>query len=1508
MRRRLFALLALGFLTFALKDLSSFEFGGPAAAYSSSSRESEPTVSSRRAVSTTKSRVGTSPVPTRATTLRALPQLAAPTVANVAANPGRSTSVITWTTSPAADSQVEYGLTTSYTNASPLDATPVLSHAVTLVGLQPSTLYHARVRSRDIAGNLTVSPDDTFSTLGAASATGIKVAFIGDQNLGASATAVLQLIKNEGAQAVVHLGDFDFNDNPNAWDQQINSVLGPNFPYFAVIGFHDVTALAGYQQKLQARLNQVSGASCSGNLAVQSVCIYKGLMMVFTAPGVMGTGHDIYIRDQLAQSNFTWRISGWNPVQQLMQVGEHLDETGWGVYEESRNGGAIVATAHTRSYERTYLMSSFQNQMIASTANPLQISRGQSFAFVSGLGGDVVRPQLLNGPWWASIWTSDQGADYGALFCTFGINDQPNRASCYFKDISNHIPDQFDILSAVNGGSPTPPSVSITSPASGATISGITTVTASASDTVGVAGVQFKVDSNNIGAEVTTAPYSVSLDTTTLPNGGHVLTAVARNVPGLTTTSAPVNITVSNVSAPPPVISGVSVSGITTTAATITWTTDVQASSQVNYGPTTAYGSSTSLDTTLVTGHSQTLSGLSPNTLYHYRVRSRGANGVESVSGDFTFTTASSNVQFGPVVIVVEENHSYSSVIGSTEMPYLNSLANQYGLATNYFADTHPSIGNYFMLTTGQVITNDDAFSGTVTQDNVVRKLLAAGKTWKAYAESLPSVGYAGDGPYPYARRHNPLSYFSDVINSSTQVNNLVPFSQFPTDVANNSLPRYSFVVPNLLDDAHDGTLGQADQWLQTNIGPLLSNPTFLQNGLLVIVFDESFDTDTQFGGGQVAMVVVGPKVKPGYRSTTFYQHESTLRMMTQGIGLTGFPGAAASAPDMGEFFLTGPAASSLSLTPASVVGGNPSQGTVTLTGAAPPGSAVVTLSSNNTAVATVPASMTVAAGATGGNFAVTTQAVGASTTATISASYGGATQTASLTVNPPPPVLSSLSLNPTSVIGGGTSQGTATLTSAAPAGGAVVQLSSSNTTVATVPASATVAAGATSVTFTVITNAVSTSTAVTISGTYGGTTLTVSLTVSPGAPPPTMSSVTLANTSLTGGNTTQGTVALTGAAPSGGAVVTLSSSNTAAATVPVSVTVAAGATSATFTVTTMPVSASANATISGTYGGASRTASLSVLPPVQSTSHIDFTYPDRTSLLAGGWDFLAKTQSGATRNTEVGSALPLNYDQTAHPGILRVPVGGPGDLWQLENASKNTLFRNLVTDWVSIRLRVANFNPTANYQEVGLIAYQDDDNYVIINRFYDAGQIVVLAHEQAAAGTELSRAPLTNTGNLILRIDRNTPNNRYASSYSTDGGTTWIALPGNVQRTLSNPRLAIEIDYDLTGTVPSADLAWVEVVRAPTQPAPILTASSPNSGPQGQTISVVLTGSNFASGATCGFGAEITVNSCVLNSSTQLTANITVSATATLGSRNVTVTNADGQTASLAAGFSVTP
>jgi phosphatidylinositol-3-phosphatase len=259
--------------------------------------------------------------------------------------------------------------------------------------------------------------------------------------------------------------------------------------------------------------------------------------------------------------------------------------------------------------------------------------------------------------------------------------------------------------------------------------------------------------------------------------------------------------------------------------------------------------------------------------------------------------------RFGHVFVVVEENHSYSSVIGNSAMPYLNGLAKQYGLATQYYANTHPSIGNYFMMTTGQIITNDDSFMGTVNADNTVRHLLTGGKTWKSYAESLPNVGYTGGDVYPYVRHHNPMSFFSDVVNSRSERNNLVPFTQFASDLKNNQLPQYSFIVPNMLDDAHDGSLTQADNWLKKNIGPLMASSMFKQDGLLVILFDESFSSDGQHGGGQVAAVVISPKAKRGYQSKTLYQHQSLCRLLLQGLGLTQFPGAANKAPQMGEFF-----------------------------------------------------------------------------------------------------------------------------------------------------------------------------------------------------------------------------------------------------------------------------------------------------------------------------------------------------------------------------------------------------------------------------------------------------------------------------------------------------------------------------------------------------------------------------------------------------------------------------
>lgn len=270
------------------------------------------------------------------------------------------------------------------------------------------------------------------------------------------------------------------------------------------------------------------------------------------------------------------------------------------------------------------------------------------------------------------------------------------------------------------------------------------------------------------------------------------------------------------------------------------------------------------------------------------------------------------------VFVVVLENHSFSQVIGSPAMPYLNSLATQNSLAANYFADIHPSIGNYFMLTTGQIVSPDDNFSGVVSDDNLVRAFAGAGKTWKAYMESIPSTGYLGGDVGPYLKRHDPFAYFTDVAGAdgqtpTMQAANIVPFTQLSTDMAANALPNFGFIAPNTLHDAHDcpngalvcpdsDLLGPADNWLKTNIDPLIHSPAFA-NSVLIITFDEGRDSDLANVGGQVATVLVGSHVKTGFRSTTFYQHQSTLRLILDLLKVGDRPGLSATAPSMNEFF-----------------------------------------------------------------------------------------------------------------------------------------------------------------------------------------------------------------------------------------------------------------------------------------------------------------------------------------------------------------------------------------------------------------------------------------------------------------------------------------------------------------------------------------------------------------------------------------------------------------------------
>jgi Concanavalin A-like lectin/glucanases superfamily/Phosphoesterase family/Pectate lyase superfamily protein len=324
---------------------------------------------------------------------------------------------------------------------------------------------------------------------------------------------------------------------------------------------------------------------------------------------------------------------------------------------------------------------------------------------------------------------------------------------------------------------------------------------------------------------------------------------------------------------------------------------------------------------------------VTPPTTTTYSVTCTGSGGTANASATVTVSSGSSSNSFQHVVVVLFENTNYSSVVGNSSAPYFNSLANTYGISTQYYANTHPSIGNYFELTTGQVLTNDDTqtpSSFPVSADNVVRRMLNSGKTWKAYEESLPSIGYTGGDVYPYVVHHVPLAYITDVQNSSTQRNNLVPFEDtnvgFLHDVNNGALPAYSFITPNSCNNAHDCSLSTADSWLQSNVGPLINNSTLMQNTLVLVLFDES-SNDNANGGGRVYLVAASPKVKSAYKSTAFYQHQSTLRETLEGLGLAYNLADAGTAPSMGEFFTTGTPAptASLSANPTSITSGQSS-------------------------------------------------------------------------------------------------------------------------------------------------------------------------------------------------------------------------------------------------------------------------------------------------------------------------------------------------------------------------------------------------------------------------------------------------------------------------------------------------------------------------------------------------------------------------------------------------------
>jgi len=253
---------------------------------------------------------------------------------------------------------------------------------------------------------------------------------------------------------------------------------------------------------------------------------------------------------------------------------------------------------------------------------------------------------------------------------------------------------------------------------------------------------------------------------------------------------------------------------------------------------------------------------------------------------------------FSHVVVVVFENKEAGDVMGSSQAPTFTRLARTYATLSDYQAVTHPSLPNYLALVSGSTQgVSDDCTDCLVGGRSLADTLGAARRTWKTYAEDLPSAGFTGGSAGDYAKKHDPLLYFRSVLARTADRNRVVPLTQLSRDLAQGALPDFSLVVPNECHDMHDCSVATGDAWLRGFLPPLLRSPQ-MRAGVVFIVFDEG--SSDQGGGGHVAALAVGPMVRPGSRFTAPTSHYGLLRTIEQAWRLPYLGSSASASPITG--------------------------------------------------------------------------------------------------------------------------------------------------------------------------------------------------------------------------------------------------------------------------------------------------------------------------------------------------------------------------------------------------------------------------------------------------------------------------------------------------------------------------------------------------------------------------------------------------------------------------------
>ncbi|MBN1569652.1 MAG: fibronectin type III domain-containing protein [Acidobacteria bacterium] len=556
-----------------------------------------------------------------------------PSISSIASSGVTSSgATITWATDEASDTQVEYGATISYGSSTTLNSSMVTSHSQSLSGLTASTTYHYRVKSRDAAGNLATSGDYTFTTATPPDTTPPTISNVSSSNI-TTTGATIAWTTNEASNTQVDYG----TSTSYGSSTTLNSSMVTSHSQ----SLSGLTASTTYHYRVKSR-------DAAGNLATSGDYTFTTATPPDTTPPTISNVSSSSITTTGA--TITWTTNEASNTQ--------IDYGTSTSYGSSTTLNSSMVTSHSQSLSGLTASTTYHYRVKSRDAAGNLATSGD-YTFTTATPPDTTPPTISN--------VSSSGITSNSATITWTTNEAADSQIEYGPQASY-------------GFSTTLNTSMLTSHSQG--LSGLSANTT----------YHYRVKSKDAAGNLATS-VDYTLRTTALPD-----------------TTAPT-------------ITEISSSAVTSSSATITWTTNEVSDSQVEYGTSTSYGSSTTLDSTLLTSHSQALSGLTPSTVYHYRVKSRDSAGNQATSTDNTFTTSAPPDTTPPTISNVAG--SGITTTGATITWTTNEASNtqvEYGTSTGYGSST--------TLNSSMVTSHSQSLSG-----------LTAGTTYHYRVKSADAAG-----------------------------------------------------------------------------------------------------------------------------------------------------------------------------------------------------------------------------------------------------------------------------------------------------------------------------------------------------------------------------------------------------------------------------------------------------------------------------------------------------------------------------------------------------------------------------------------------------------------------------------------------------------------------------------------------------------------------------------------------------------------------------------------------